>query len=94
VATALSIMHRADTRYGVAAELPAAVVDEGYASTCRTIGYLIRASEPMTSARWYLRALRWGHNRRASARGLVASLLASLRRRQAHGVPENASVNI
>jgi len=94
VATAFSIMHRAATRYGVAGEVPADVIAEGHASTCRTIGYVMRASEPATAAGWYLRALRWPSGRLASAKGLAASVLGVLRRRRAPGAPENATANV
>lgn len=91
-ATALSITHRAETRYGVAEKLPPAVLAEGYASTCRTIGYVMRPSEPATAARWYARALRWRSGRRASAKGLISSLLR-LTRPRSPGSAENATVN-
>src|SRR5205085_4820228 len=93
VATALSIMHRAETRYGIADEAPAEQIAEGYASTCRTIGYVVRASEPAAAAGWYLRALRWPSGRLASAKGLAASVLGVLRRKRAPGPPENATEN-
>ncbi|MDB5305823.1 MAG: glycosyl transferase [Gemmataceae bacterium] len=94
VATAFSIMHRAGTRYGVNEAIPAAVVAEGYASTCRTVGYVMRAPEPATAARWYLRGLRWPNGRKASAKGLVAAVLGMLRRKRVGGSAENASENI
>ena len=94
VATALSIMHRAETRYGLADEVPADVIAEGHASTRRTIGYVVRASEPAAAAGWYLRALRWPSGRPASAKGLAASVLAVLRRKRAPGPAENASENV
>lgn len=93
VATAFSIMHRAESRYGVAAEVGAVVRATAHASTCRTIGYVMRSSEPATAARWYRRALRWPHDRRASVKGLVASLLGLVRSRAA-GSPENARENV
>jgi glycosyltransferase involved in cell wall biosynthesis len=94
VATALSIMHRAETRYGIADEVPAAAVADGYASTCRTIGYVMRAAEPATAAGWYLKALRWPAGRLASAKGLVAAGLMMLRRTRVPGSAENATTNI
>lgn len=94
VATALSIMHRAESRYGIANEVPSGVVNEGYASTCRTLGYVMRGPEPRTAVRWYLRALRWPSRRLLSAKGLAASLLALLRGKRAAGSAENASVNV
>ena len=75
VDTALSIMRRAEERYGVAGAVPAAVIAEAYASTCRTMGYVLRGSEPVTAAGWYLRALRWpaGRLARSSTPGHLAS---------------------
>jgi glycosyltransferase involved in cell wall biosynthesis len=93
VATAFSIVHRAETRCGVTDDVPREVIVEGYASTCRTIGYVMRSSEPATAARWYLRALRWPHERTVSARGLVASLLALVHGNRVTGSAENASIN-
>jgi glycosyltransferase involved in cell wall biosynthesis len=93
VDTAMSIMHRAGTRYGVADDVPPAVIADGYASTCRTIGYTMRGSEPLVAVRWYLRALRWPARRVVSLKGLAASALAAARGRRAKGSPENASEN-
>jgi hypothetical protein len=57
------------------------------------MAYVLRASEPLTAARWYLRALRWPSGRLASLRGLTASILRFLSGRRAAAAPENASVN-
>ena len=89
----MSIMYRACTRYGVGEEVPREVVAEGYASTCRTMGYVLRGSEPREAAKWYFRALRWPAGRLASAKGLVASALRLLSGKRAAGSPENAAVN-
>jgi len=93
VATALSIMHRAETRYGIGDVVPNGVIAAGYASTCRTIGYVMRASEPITAARWCWKALGWASGRTASAKGLVASLLAMASGKRATGSAENAAAN-
>ncbi|MBX9627827.1 MAG: glycosyltransferase family 2 protein, partial [Gemmataceae bacterium] len=93
VATALSITHRAETRYGVRDAVPAPVRDEAYASTCRTMGYVMRDAEPLTAARWYAAALRRASGRIASAKGLLACLLRAPRRREA-GSAENATENV
>jgi glycosyltransferase involved in cell wall biosynthesis len=94
VATAMSIMHRAESRYAVADEVAAGVIAEGYASTCRTIGYVMRASEPLTAARWYLKGLRWASGWKASAKGLVAAALGMLKRNRVSGSAENATANV
>ncbi len=93
VENALAIMHRAETRRVLAAEIPAAAIAEAHASTCRTLGYVMRASEPLTAARWYLRALRYPHARMASLKGILVSALYWFSGRRAAGSPENASVN-
>ena len=92
VDTALSIAHRAETR-GITADLPADRVAEGHASTCRTMAYVLRGSEPVAAARWYLRALRWPACRLASLKGLVACGLKLALSTREPGSPENASAN-
>ena len=94
VATAMSIMHRAETRYAVGGEVTAAVIAEGYASTCRTIGYVMRPSEPATAVRWCAKALRWPGGRLRSLKGLAASLAAVARGTRVAGSAENATCNI
>jgi len=94
VDTAMSIMHRAETRYGVGVDIPAPVIADGYASTCQTIGYVMRRSEPLTAAWWYLRALNWPARRAISLKGLAASLLAVVRRKCMKGPAENATANL
>ncbi len=91
VDTAMSIMHRAESRYGVRDEVPAEVIADGYASTCQTLGYVLRASEPTASLRWYLRALKWPARRVISLKGLAAGLVAGPREK---GAAENASANV
>lgn len=93
VDTALSIMHRAETRYGISDTVPHPVIAEGYASTCRTLGYVLRKTEPLTAMRWYLQALCWPSNRFTSAKGLLASLWARRLWRQSDTSSENASCN-
>jgi glycosyltransferase involved in cell wall biosynthesis len=94
VDTAVSIMHRAERRYDLGADVPADVIAEGYASTCQTMGYTMRASEPVASARWYLRALAWPAGRFISAKGIAAGALALVRSRRSPGAPENATENL
>jgi len=94
VATAVSIMHRAVFRRGLAERLPRKVVGEGFASTCRTLGYVMRPSEPLTAAKWYWKALTWPGDRIAAAKGIVASALRYASRRREPGSAENATANI
>jgi glycosyltransferase involved in cell wall biosynthesis len=93
VDTALSIKHRAATRYGAADHVPPDRVAEAYASTCRTLGYVLRNSEPVAAATWYARALRWPTGRVASLKGLVACALRLASGRREPGSAENASAN-
>jgi glycosyltransferase involved in cell wall biosynthesis len=94
VATALSIMHRAETRYGVGDEVPAGVIAAGYASTCRTLAFVIRTAEPLAAAMWCAKAMWWPDGRFTSAKGLAAALVAWARRRREPGAAENASANV
>jgi hypothetical protein len=93
VDTALSIMHRAQARHGIADEVPSERIAEAYASTYRTLAYVLRESEPTTAARWYLRALRWPAGRVASAKGLIAAMLRLVGGRRSAGSAENATEN-
>ncbi len=94
VATALSIMHRAETRYGLGATVPPKVIAAGYASTCRTLAYVIRPAEPLAAARWCASALRRPDARLASAKGLAAALVAWAKGKREPGVAENATANV
>lgn len=87
VATAFSIMHR--HRAGIAAD----AVAEGYASTARTMGWVLRAAEPRTAWGWYAQALAWPHRRWDSLKGLAASTRNIFRRREGTAA-ENLSANI
>jgi len=93
VATADSIMVRAVYRRGLREILSPRVIGEGFASTYRALGYTLRSSEPLVASRWYLRALAWPSQRRGALKGLVASLLAYLRRSRTQAAAENASCN-
>ncbi len=94
VDTALAIMHRAETRYGVCEVIPPAVLAAGYASTCQTLGYTLRESEPAAALRWYLRALGWPARRFHSLKGIIATIAAAIRGSHAAGSPENATINL
>ena len=94
VATAVSIMTRHADRLGLAAELPRSVVADGFASTCRTLGYVLRPSEPLTAAKWYWKALTWPGRRRLAAKGLAACGVTWASGRRVPGSAENATVNV
>ncbi len=87
VATAFSIMHR--HRGAIAPD----AVAEGYASTARTMGWVLRAAEPATALRWYARALAWPHLRWDSCKGLAASFLNLIRLKRGTTAAENLSAN-
>jgi len=92
IATAFSIMHRCVHRRSVRVR-PAAVA-EGYASTARGMGWLLRGAEPVTSARWYLRALRYPSGRSQTLKGLAGVAAGWARGKRAVVTPENASENV
>lgn len=94
VETAMCIMHRAETRYEVSKEVPPEIIADGYASTCQTLGYVLRASDPRESLRWYMRALQWPARRWIAAKGIVAGTLAWIRGTRQPGSPENATANL
>lgn len=91
VDTALAIMTRAVRRGR--GEVPRSVIAEGYSSTCNTLGYVLRPSEPLTAARWYARGLAWGGEPVRSAKGLAAAVLRWASGRRMAGAAENATVN-
>ncbi|WP_255359536.1 glycosyltransferase family 2 protein [Gemmata sp. SH-PL17] len=94
VDTAMSIMHRAESRYGVAGHVSAPVIADGYASTCQTLSYVMRPSDPVESLRWSARALKWPARRVITLKGLAAGALAAFRGTRSPGSPENATANI
>jgi glycosyltransferase involved in cell wall biosynthesis len=94
VATAVSIMARHTDRLGLNQELPKDVVAEGFASTCRTMAYVMRDSEPLTAAQWYLKAIAWPGRRWLAAKGLAASGVMWARGKREPGSAENATANV
>ena len=94
VDTAISIMSRAESRYGVSEAVPPDVIADGHASTRQTMGYTMRASEPLAAMGWYARALTWPARRVVSVKGIAASALAALRGKREKGAPENATANL
>jgi hypothetical protein len=93
VATAISIMTRHGFRRGLADEMPAGVIAEGFSSTCNTLGYVMRPSEPRTAARWYARGLAWGGRRKESLKGVAAAALRWLSGKREKASAENATAN-
>ncbi|MFO0936729.1 MAG: glycosyltransferase [Gemmataceae bacterium] len=89
VATACTIMESARRR----GSLMPSTVAEGYASTLRTLGYIVRRSDPMESMRCYSRALRWPHQRLMTLRGLLAAFYHHLFSPRLPGCAENAVEN-
>ena len=90
VSTAIGIMNRA-LRRGV--DVPKRTVADGYVSTCQTLGYILRNSEPKTAATWYASALRRPSGRKASLKGLAACGLRWMSGKRSAGSAENASAN-
>jgi glycosyltransferase involved in cell wall biosynthesis len=93
VATAFCIKNRALYRRGLVDEIPSSIIAKGYGSTCQTLAYVMRPSEPLTAMRWYWRAMQWPGHRVAAAKGIVASALNLARGRRVPGSAENASAN-
>jgi glycosyltransferase involved in cell wall biosynthesis len=89
VATAFSIMHRAERRGGVSRSAAA----EGKATTSRTLGYVVRGAEPGESIRWYLRALAIPHRRLETWKGLTAAILKWGLGKRVSGSAENLTIN-
>ncbi len=90
----MCIMHRAETRYEVREAVPPEVIADGYASTCQTLGYVLRASDACESLRWYTRALQWPARRWIAVKGIVAGAVACVRGTRQPGSPENATANL
>jgi glycosyltransferase involved in cell wall biosynthesis len=93
VATVVSIMTRHAGRLGLAAEVSPPAVAEGFASTCRTLGYVLRPSEPRAAAGWYWKALMRPGRRLLAAKGLAACGVTWVSGKRATGSAENATVN-
>ncbi len=91
VDTALAIMTRAVRRGR--GELPRGVIAEGYSSTCNTLGYVLRPSEPLTAAWWYARGLAWGGEPVRSAKGMAAAAVRWASGKRSPGAAENATAN-
>ena len=91
VATADRIMNRALDRRGLAGELPPGVAGEGYASTYRSLAFVMRSTEVRTAARWYLHALATGRTLPA-VKGLLG-LVKPLVRGRRDSTGANATAN-
>ena len=89
VETALSIMQR----HSAGGRISGAMIGEGVGTTCNSLAYVLRSSEPVRAVRWYLRALAWGGRRKETLKGLAVALLNAIAGRRKVGTPENAAVN-
>ena len=78
--TALAILRRAVEQYGLGEKVSARSLQEAAASTCRTLGYVLRQSSAREAARWYWRAWQQGGHWWLTCRGLLACLHQALRR--------------
>lgn len=79
--TALAILSRAVTIYGLGEKVSAQALREAQASTCRTLGYVLRAESPWQAVRWYWRSWQMGGPWWATCRGWLGCLRAACRRR-------------
>jgi glycosyltransferase involved in cell wall biosynthesis len=86
VSTAFAIMDQRNL------DLPKPILQEGYASTYRSLAYVMRSVEPITAIKLYLQALKVGGiGQKEVWKGLVWTLLKGWRGPRSAG--ENASVN-
>jgi glycosyltransferase involved in cell wall biosynthesis len=90
ITTAFTIMERAGRR---SLPISAAALNEGYASTHRSLGWLYRRAEPLLALKAYGNSLRWPNRRFVSLRGLAMSLANCLQGSReplaAENLPEN-----
>ena len=84
---------RLEVRRGLGGRIPRRDVGEGYASTCRAIGYVLRDSEPVTAMRWYWRAATWSGRPAGLVRGLLACAARWASGRRTPAAAENATAN-
>jgi len=71
IITVLSILRRCGKVPGADSK----AIDRAIGSTCRTMGFVMRADGPCAAARWYLRAARHDGRWRASFRAIVVGFL-------------------
>ena len=73
IAGVLAILLRSLVRRRNADTADPVAQDEAWGSTCRTMGYVLRAKQPLAAAGWYVRAARhdgrWGATLKAIAAG-------------------------
>jgi len=62
ITSVLSVLRRSLVRRRNAETAALAAQAEAWGSTCRTMGFVLRKTDPFAAARWYLRAAR--HDRR------------------------------
>jgi glycosyltransferase involved in cell wall biosynthesis len=79
ITTVFSTMRRCLYRRRCDRTTPALVQREAWGSTCRTMGFVLRDSDPLLALRWYCQAgwhdRRWGATLRAIVRGIKRSLI-------------------
>lgn len=74
ITSVLATMRRCLWRRGNAASTPEDVQREAWGSTCRTMGYVLRDSEPRRAMEWNLRAAWHDRNWAATAKALARNI--------------------
>jgi glycosyltransferase involved in cell wall biosynthesis len=79
ITTVFSTMRRCLQRRCNDETTPQPVQREAWGSTCRTMGYMLRDTDPLQAVKWYCRAVthdrRWGATLRGVLRGIKRSLV-------------------
>ena len=79
ITTVFSTMRRCLQRRFNNETTPEFVQREAWGSTCRTMGYVLRDTDPLQAVKWYCRAgthdRRWGATLRGVVRGIKRSLI-------------------
>jgi glycosyltransferase involved in cell wall biosynthesis len=78
--TVLSILRRSLVRRKNSETADGFAQAESWGSTCRTMGYVMRAEKPLVAAGWYVSAARYDGRWRASLKAIVAGILRRLAR--------------
>jgi glycosyltransferase involved in cell wall biosynthesis len=87
IAGVLAILRRSLVRRRNAETADPTAQGEAWGSTCRTMGYVLRKNEPLSAAKWYVRAAR--HDRRwiNSAKAILGGLIRRSPKRDARATP-------